>query len=29
MEAASAPVGKMMSQMFAPVAEQFRALAKS
>ena len=27
-EAASAPVGNMMSQMFAPVAEQFRALAK-
>jgi len=27
--AASAPVGNMMSQMFAPVAEQFRALAES
>ena len=29
MAAASAPVGNMMGQMFAPVAEQFRALAKS
>lgn len=28
MTTASAPVGNMMSQMFAPVAEQFRALAK-
>jgi putative intracellular protease/amidase len=29
MATASAPVGDMMSQMFAPVAEQFRALARS
>jgi cyclohexyl-isocyanide hydratase len=28
MASASAPLGAMMSQMFAPVADQFRALAK-
>jgi transcriptional regulator GlxA family with amidase domain len=29
MATATAPVGNMMGQMFAPVAERFRALAKS